>query len=896
MTTSANPPSASSAQAGADSDGTTRNATEEANGSADRTESDLRFTIRQEFPNKLLFYGLSVTLEQSSDEFLLRSLRGVKRVTPVTFIQRPKPYANEVAVTPKPTEDQIEDKTGTLGMTGVRKLHAEGIEGKGVKIAVIDTGVDWTHPALGGCFGPGCKVSSGWDLVGDDYDGTNDPQPDRDPFSQCGPHGTHVAGIIVADDPRYSLRGVAPAAELSMYRVFGCEGGTADDMLMKGMERAYEDGADVLSISIGSPAGWTDTPTAKMASNVAAQGKAVSVAAGNDGSVGMFFPSGPAVGAGVISVGSIENAWFTVFNATVSPGDLNIPYYSVNSLKVPTLPIYATSFDKAATRDACDNLPEGTPDLSGYVVLVRRGGCGLETKFSKVAAAGGKYVLIYNNGLGPIYVEPSSGIVGASLIEARDGASLVDKLAEGTRITLSFPNTGPFSVPNKFNAGIVSPFSSYGPTFDLFSQTDISAPGGQILSIWPVNLGNYSILSGTSMAAPFIAGSAALMIQADRERLNSSKGTFAVSPNVDPSGGRGGKGGGGGVMDVSFSSQALDRLRATAIPAFNSTRSTLLETVAKQGSGLVQVDRAVHYTSQVSPSLLMLNDSSGLTRSRKFRLLNSSGSKVSYTLSHEAAGTAMTFPKKSTYENAGPVPLVSQHATVTIEPDYLTLEAGGEGTIDLTFVPPENLDPTSLPVYSGFVRVASSLNETLSVSYLGVAATMSDFKVLDEKSGMTKSYALPAVIVGNSGKVQRLPRTYSFVDGDVPVLQFRLVMGSKKVRVDLVETLTAPVDAGTPTALRPSQSHQKQDEKRNRRRFHLFHQERTRHRREDPWDGTVGGTGTVKDGEYKLLLRALKLGREENLEKEEDWETYLSPVITVARNEAKADVGGDRVV
>lgn len=62
-------------------------------------------------------------------------------------------------------------------LTGVDKLHSQGVSGEGIIVGVIDTGVDYNHPALGGCFGQGCKIGGGTDLVGDAYDGRNDPQP-----------------------------------------------------------------------------------------------------------------------------------------------------------------------------------------------------------------------------------------------------------------------------------------------------------------------------------------------------------------------------------------------------------------------------------------------------------------------------------------------------------------------------------------------------------------------------------------------------------------------------------------------------------------------------------------------------------------------------------------------
>src|SRR4051794_23414539 len=110
-------------------------------------------------------------------------------------------------------------------MSGVDKAHAAGFTGAGVTIAILDTGIDYTHPSLGGGFGPGFKVVRGFDLVGDAYNGTNTPVPDGDPLDQCNGHGTHIAGIIGANPGNeFGMSGVAFGAQLAMYRVFGCAG------------------------------------------------------------------------------------------------------------------------------------------------------------------------------------------------------------------------------------------------------------------------------------------------------------------------------------------------------------------------------------------------------------------------------------------------------------------------------------------------------------------------------------------------------------------------------------------------------------------------------------------------------------------------------------------------
>ncbi|KAK0529661.1 hypothetical protein OC835_004272 [Tilletia horrida] len=905
------------------------------------------FAIRQEFPNKRLFFGISVTLEHAYDMSLLRHMRGVRSVTPISFIRRPMPYGNKVQLASKPSQHQLLECKNNLAMTGVDKLHAMGIDGRSTKVAIIDTGVDWSHPALGGCFGKGCKVSFGFDFVGDDYDGANDPAPDADPLSSCGPHGTHVTGIIGAQDSKYRLTGVAPGAQLGMYRVFGCQGGTADDLLMKAMEAAFEDGADILSISVGAPAGWTETPTARMASNVAKEGRIVVVASGNDGAVGMFFPSSPAVGKDVIAVGSIDSALFTVFNAT--------PYYAPRAFKLPAMPVYATASDPSVSRDACDPLPEYVPDLSPYVVLVRRGGCSLDVKFRHVSESGGKTVLLWNTALPPIYLEPGNGVNNAAMIAAADGAWILDQIQSGNVVRLAFPDNGPTTVANNMTGGTVSPFSSYGPTFDLLPPTDVSAPGGLILSTWPVNLGNYSILSGTSMAAPFTAGAAALVLQAQRQ------GRLGTSVPVGP-------------RDI------IDRLRNTALPASNSTKGIFLETVAKQGSGLLQVDKAVMYTTVISPSRIMLNDTRTFKRMHTFNITNGSPQVLSYLIEHEAAGSAITFPfQRYNYQNMGPVPMVSSAASVVISPRQLSLDPGETYTVTVNFTLPQgrDVDPGLFPVFSGFLRVSSSGNETLTVAYMGLGADLSSIKMLDDKNGMSKNYALPAVLIGDTGKVQRLPRVYTFQDGDLPVLQFRLVAGSRLTRIDIVENVAqvrpddvpflgpladqdlpaanAP-EAGTPTDAPVPVPSDPNDVlapfTRRARRLPLaphtvatglphlrsaglgrlippgrrstasenlrnFNASRIvgpitsaallpRNSMDQSygiyaviWDGTVGGIGRVQPGDYKILLRTLRIGaqaQDDDMQSEGDaqeqdttesgekrWEEWLSPVIRVPK-------------
>jgi subtilisin family serine protease len=166
------------------------------------------------------------------------------------------------------TSKSIAKSTPSSGFSANNQIQADrvqatGNKGKGIKIGIVDTGVDYTRTPLGGCFGSGCKIAGGYDFVGDNYDGTNNPVPDNDPFDGCNGHGTTMAGIIGANDNEYGVPGVASEASLYMYRVFSCSGATTDDIVIQGALRAYTDNMDVINLSLGESPLLSESP-AKM--------------------------------------------------------------------------------------------------------------------------------------------------------------------------------------------------------------------------------------------------------------------------------------------------------------------------------------------------------------------------------------------------------------------------------------------------------------------------------------------------------------------------------------------------------------------------------------------------------------------------------------------------------
>ncbi|KAI8803811.1 peptidase S8/S53 domain-containing protein [Cladochytrium replicatum] len=172
-------------------------------------------------------------------------------------------------------------------MTQVDRLRAEGYAGKGIRISIIDTGVDFQHPALGGCFEPGCLIGYGTDLVGDDYVPEAIPQPFDIP-NDCAGHGTHESGIIAVMPNELNFTGAAPGVELGMYRVFGCAGGVSEDVLIQAWLRAYVDKSRIITASLGRRNGWPESATSAVVSRIVEQGVIVTAAAGNNGDVDLF--------------------------------------------------------------------------------------------------------------------------------------------------------------------------------------------------------------------------------------------------------------------------------------------------------------------------------------------------------------------------------------------------------------------------------------------------------------------------------------------------------------------------------------------------------------------------------------------------------------------------------
>ncbi|KAH8892536.1 alkaline protease [Thozetella sp. PMI_491] len=263
-----------------------------------RDTEDADITILKTFESAL-FTGASIETQSHSIDSL-SSLPQIVRAWP----NHPEELLSPVSVKRQVvvgTDSQ--DTYAVHWATGVEELHAQGILGKGVKVGIIDTGTYYNHSALGGGFGEGFKVAGGHDFVGDAWDSSDElaVTPDEDPLDQQG-HGTHVAGILAGENGI----GVAPEATLYSYKVFGADGGTYTDLIIEGFLRAYEDGCDVITVSIGGRGGFAENAWAVVAERLANEGIVVTIGAGNSGSGGPFYASSGSSAPNVLSVASAQ--------------------------------------------------------------------------------------------------------------------------------------------------------------------------------------------------------------------------------------------------------------------------------------------------------------------------------------------------------------------------------------------------------------------------------------------------------------------------------------------------------------------------------------------------------------------------------------------------------------
>jgi minor extracellular serine protease Vpr len=427
-------------------------------------------------------------------------------------------------------------------------VGGSGSAGQGIKIAILDTGIDITNPLFADA---GFTAPAGFPKGNTSF--TNNKviaakaflaSGSTSPQDQNG-HGTNVAGIAAGDfntaSPLAPISGVAPRAFLGNYRVLDANGSGRDDLIIQGLQAALQDGFDVASMSLGAPALSTLDALDQAVENAVAAGMIVTVAAGNSGEDGAMSIESPGLAPSAITVASSTNSHVVGPGASLTVSG-SVPSNLMNiggtighggaASSALTSTIGPAQYADVNALDgnnrACSGLNSGS--LTGKIALIERGLCTFAVKVANANGAGASAVIMYNKDVsegsdgGDVIITmdvsgPPAAQIPSVFIGRTNGLALRDWASSHPGAQVSMTPVALLELSN--STDVISSFSSRGPSPILGLKPDLAAPGdpvysGAIKTNNPNGVSDpsgFAAVSGTSQATPHIAGAAALLKQ-----------------------------------------------------------------------------------------------------------------------------------------------------------------------------------------------------------------------------------------------------------------------------------------------------------------------------------------------------------------------------------------------
>lgn len=772
-------------------------------------------------------------------------------------------------------------------------------KGEGMVVGIIDTGIDPSHrdmvltddasgditsDEVGTLVGNGsieagkyftAKVPYGYNYM----DGN---QEIRDLGPGASMHGMHVGGTVAAngDEENGGIAGVAPEAQLLALKVFGNDPlfpSTFGDIYVKAMDDAIKLGADVINMSLGSTAGYVDNSNPEQMAVARAQdnGLLVAISAGNSDMFGSgtFYPmadnqdyaltGSPSVSEDSFGVASFENSHVTASSFTYEFDGVQTGramFLLANDAEPNDLPLEEYPIEFAGFGTAADFAGK---DLTGKFALVSRGSIAFVEKGLNAQAAGAAGIIVYNNAAGTISMASSSDIKIPYMSSLQvDGLALKAALDAGQEVTVGFD--GQYVEVASPTAGKMSTFTSWGPTPNLDFKPEITAPGGNIFSTFNDN--GYGLMSGTSMAAPHVAGGTALVM----ERVNEEFGLT-------------------GAARVQF---AKNLMMNTSKPVVLAEYDGMKEYVSprRQGAGIMQLANALE------TDVMVTNKATG---EAKVALKEIKDGKFTFTLkaknySDEVKNFNVDVQlqtdyagKVSGYDVVVPNIYGSNIVTDLVDvdaPETVEIAANGEAEIQVTVDASLLKDEVGYETFvngffiDGFVMLNDPTEETsgnvpLSVPFFGFNGSWDDAAIFDGSAWEENTYwgyqglvdEVGNYIAGPSLGENFDPSKFAFspngdgnIDSAVPV--FSLMRNAKKLEVNVLDSngnkvRTIRTDSNltknyTDSATNPAYKYNPAN----------------------GWDGLINGKAAA-DGEYKIQLRGVI-----DFEGAE-WQSYEFPII-----------------
>lgn len=636
---------------------------------------------------------------------------------------------------------------------GWSQVGGQANAGAGIRIAIVDSGIDHTHPALQDpslsmpagfpkCSGAECDFTNSKVIAARSfvdrliYAYSDDTRPDdASPRDRVG-HGTAAAmaaaGAVV-DGPLGRMSGVAPKAYLGNYKVFGSPGvndTTFDDVIIAALEAALLDGMDIASLSLGGASLWgpndrgqTCDKTGNAAcdlqveavENAIRRGLTVVVSAGNEGEKGIEIPSlnsisSPGTAPNAITVGATVNGHILYQSVRVPSGPASLSRINAyfGDGPRPQAPFTAPLRDVAkleADGKACTALGNGT--LTGAIALIVRGDCTFAVKVNNAQKAGAVGVIVYQPSSNSIFAQSGMQSTGIPmvLIGKDNGLALQQYLVTNpdAPVTLD-PAITAVTEPS----GEIAVFSSQGPSTGLNAiKPELVAVGADLLLATQkydpngdlYDRSGYTRANGTSFSAPLVAGAAALVKQRNRN-LTPAQIKSALVNSAEPN-----------IGDYDYDGKPIRALQSG------------------MGAGQLDVNNALRTTAAAEPAVVSFGVVTALPLTSTVRIVNTSGASQNLRFGIEeavkASGVTVTVTPATATVGAGQVATITLRVAGALPAanwyeGVITVDGGGAPLrVPYSYLIGDNTAFNAFPLTSnGFTALANSRLSRLNVKFV----------------------------------------------------------------------------------------------------------------------------------------------------------------------------------
>ncbi|WPK23634.1 hypothetical protein PUMCH_000876 [Australozyma saopauloensis] len=731
-------------------------------------------------------------------------------------------------------------------LNGVEDAHFFGMCGNGSVIGIIGSGINANHDSIKGRVLPGYDFTTNSSLA----DGNTDPTG----------HGTFCASVAIADSNK--MLGVAPQAKVRMYKVKDLNDALYILDMLRALQQALKDKVDVILVSQGLNLPFDGSDAAEQVSKVAEQVPVV-LPAGDFGNKGLFGGMSGAVSDKTIIAGSYDTKAAVVYEAALIDGEFetSLPYYTSSGVQFDT----NSTYEAIIVKDACSTSQVPQDGTGKFLIGYLGETCGLE-KAIKLAGDRNFIGIILQS-----YGDYVKNLTLSSSMPQFVGATYREFSTDKPKLMLQLRKKNPeepYNMETLLTYDSVqkpiwlSDFSSWGPTFDQRIYPHVIAPGGNIFGA--DQDGGYTVKSGTSYSAAYVAGMVAILLGAQINDTLTSKqvrnsvlaSTYFHTSYV--------------YVTDDFSSNCLDK-------------NHIYESILKQGAGYADGSVLFQQLVLLSEPHIHLKDTKNRVSSHVITIQNSRDNSVYIVMDHtsaeliEAADSDGFLAKPSIpyyisdfnkTSDASPEP----RNIVLFSQSHLRLGPGEKGSINVTINPPPGLDKKLLPIFSGYINI--SVNNDLSrmlIPYMGMEFDASE---VDTWNGPVQLGTL------QDGKFVPATENLGNVgDFEFPVISNPMAYGSPFVSFDLVSADYNPSESEWPPmpgqggyigSVPPSLN-------KSRTLFPFPNIPATSDKLFTLESFTNGST--IPKGDYKMMYRALKLfGDAKNFN---DWTLHLTPKFTI---------------